>query len=107
MGNLISQEAFDTLVHNYEELHGEEPSFTRYSTITFDAAGITHQHPDAVAFRAYNGFDGNQTKILLVLVDADGNELDPIGEEDNEDTSARKPKFKAHDDPGPACPPSC
>lgn len=108
MGQLISQELFDTLVLNYEELHGEEPSFTRYSTISFASLGITHPTPEAVAFRAYNGFDGSQTKTLLVLVDAEGNELDPFEEEGEEtEAAARTPKNKAVQDDGPTCPPSC
>lgn len=107
MGKLVSQELFDTLVLNYEELHGDETSFTRYSTISFEVLGITHPNEDAVAFRAYNGFDGEQTRTLLVLVDADGNELDPFEEDGGEERSIGKPKNKAVQDDGPTCPPSC
>jgi hypothetical protein len=105
MGKPISQEVFDTLVKNYEELHGSDETYTKYCTVSLDALGIKHPNKQAEAYRVYNGYDGVQTKTILVLVDANGNTLDP-GNHKEKKSKGDKPDVAVMDD-GPTCPPSC
>lgn len=73
-GGIISQEVFDTLVKNYKELHGGDESYVKFSTIGKNIVNELFAE-GVMAFRAYNGFDGDQTCTLLVPINKEGKEL--------------------------------
>lgn len=102
IGQIISEGVFESMVKSYQDLHADEKSLLKFSTIGIDKLKEA-MVPGTVAVRVYNAFDGNEEKFLIVPVSADGKEL-PIGRA-NELNKTSQGKA-AQTDP-PHCPPKC
>lgn len=104
-GKFISDELFETLVKNYQELHGAEPSYVKRATLSFEQVQKA-MVPGATNFHVYNGYDGHRTVVILVPVSQDGKEFPATILPENQKENTSSSSVRLADDP-PFCPPYC